>query len=74
LFARATGYLGYTPQEALSANVNDLQIALEGRFELLGKLFGKSSPDDQPRRRPMSASRFRDMARQHNAKVSRSPK
>lgn len=70
-----TGWIGYTPTEALAANVNDLQIALRGRRGLLKEIFGSGKDDPggtpPPLRRPMTAARFRDIAEQHNAKVGR---
>ena len=68
MFGRATGWLGYTPGEALACNVNDIEIALGGFRDLLKQLFGSpDKPGDKPgAKRPMSAARFRVMAEKHN--------
>lgn len=67
MFARATGWLGYTPREALEANVNDLGIALGGFKDLLASLFGGGEkPAETPKSQPMSAARFRAIAEAHN--------
>lgn len=69
MFQRATGWLGYTPREALESNVNDLEAALTGRMEMMKMLFGdggKGGSDDGPTA-PVTAERFRAMAARHNA-------
>jgi hypothetical protein len=59
--------LGYTPAEALTCNVNDLELALRARIDLLKQIFGSSEkPDSLPPRRPMTAERFRAIASAHN--------
>lgn len=64
------GWLGWTPAETLAANVNDVQIAIEGRTEFLRLLFG-SDKKANAKPRKVTAEEFRVMARRHNARWKR---
>lgn len=44
------GWLGWTPDQAMGADVNAIIIALEGRHEMLGAIFGtKEKPGESKR-------------------------
>lgn len=75
LFERATGWLGYTPREALESHAAHLQAAIAGRMELLKTIFGEGQGESQlPKGRPMTASRFRAMSARHNQSFSKGAK
>ena len=42
------GWLGWTESEALSADVNTIQVAMRGKVAMLRAIFGGGEPDDQP--------------------------
>ena len=46
LFRAATGWLGWTPQEALKANMPYIEEAYQGRVDFIQAIFGK--PDALP--------------------------
>jgi hypothetical protein len=61
------GWLGWTPEVALAADVNAVRMALQSRSKLLEAIFG--SPD-RPRRGKKVAAKFKEFAAQHNRRFS----
>lgn len=52
--------------------MNNLALAIEGRLDILKMIFGGSEgPKPKPQTRPMTADRWRNFTRQHNAKMRR---
>lgn len=49
LFRIATGWLGWTPQEAWNATPTEIIEAYKGRTELLQAIFGTSSSESEPK-------------------------
>jgi len=45
LFKRATGYVGWSAEEALNATPLEIRLAVEGRIELLRSIFGGNDED-----------------------------
>ena len=45
LFKRATGYVGWSAEEALNATPLEIRLAVEGRIELLRSIFGSAEED-----------------------------
>lgn len=56
------GWLGWTPDEVMRADVNMIQMALKGREELLGKIFGSEAGN----KGPITAGDFKSFVRSHN--------
>jgi hypothetical protein len=48
LFRIATGWLGWTPQNAWDATPNEIMEAFKGRSEMLSAIFGGNSNPDNP--------------------------
>jgi hypothetical protein len=49
LYKKATGWLGWAPEVALDATPAEIQLAYEGRLEMLKSIYGnneKAQPDD----------------------------
>jgi hypothetical protein len=57
------GWLGWTPDVCLAADVNIIQIAIEGRIEMLGQIFG-SGKSEKPQ--PITAASWKAMVGNHN--------
>lgn len=58
---RAMGWLGWTEEVTLRTTVPSIELALEGRAEMLNKIFGKGEPEpEQPKvsARPFSLELF----------------
>lgn len=66
------GWLGWTWDKVRWEDVNVLQLALDGREELLASIFGGGKPGGGSERRPMSTESFRSFARRHNQRYARS--
>lgn len=68
------GWLGWTPEVALAADVNAIIMALEGRKELLSMIFGSGKPDaQQSTQKPRGATvdQYKSMTAGHNARWRR---
>jgi len=61
------------PDQALAANVNNLELALTGKIDLLRMIHGDGggggASGKRPQARPMTADRFRAMTTSHNARL-----
>lgn len=64
------GRLLWKPEEALTADVNVIAMALEGHWNLINIVFG-SGPVKKPGKRRVSKQDFREFARTHNAIMRR---
>ncbi len=73
LLKYAIGWLGWSEQEALFADVNSILIGVEGRVDLLNGLFGKSKKEKTAKDLPM-AQRFKLFSQDHNAIFARKKK
>lgn len=62
----AMGWLGWTERATLSADVNSIVLAREGRMELLKMIFGSEKKE--------SEGDFRDFAERHNARLTKKGK
>lgn len=60
------GWLGWTEREAMRADVNAIEIAMEGKIDMLVSIHGKSKPKKLP-----VVKRWRDFAETHNAIVAK---
>lgn len=59
------GWLGWPPETAMSADVNAIQIAMEGRIESIRYANGLPPiPEKKPR---FTYADFREFAKRHNA-------
>lgn len=63
----ATGWLGWTEEQALDASMNTITLAYEGKVEMLKAIFG--SADDKPSKpKPKpTAKQLKNFAKTHNA-------
>lgn len=62
------GWLGWTPDAALNADVNLVEMALASRSDLMSTIFGsgeKGKPKDK-RKGKVTAKRFRAFAERNN--------
>lgn len=55
------GWLGWTPEAALAADVNLILLALEGREDMLKAIFGDAS-EGKGKKGPVTANRWRHFA------------
>lgn len=59
------GWLGWPPDQVLAADVNAVEMALNARVDLLGKIFGDGKSQSK-KPASVTAQNFRDIARSHN--------
>ncbi|MGE4372893.1 MAG: hypothetical protein AB7E29_08340 [Xanthobacter sp.] len=55
LFKSATGWLGWSPAEALASPMPMIEAAMEGRIEMLKAIFGGSEKKKSPAHLPPEA-------------------
>ena len=68
LFRIATGWLGWTPENAWNATPAEIMTAYEGRVEMLGAIFGKAddaeqSPTEPPDQAQLDRAGFAELKR-----------
>ena len=63
------GCLHWTFEELRHTDVNAIELALEGHRELVQSIFGgkEEEAEEQRKPRPMTAERFKSLARRHNS-------
>jgi hypothetical protein len=66
------GWLGWPWEQVRWQDVNVLQLALDGREELLATIFGGGKAGGDSAGRPMSPASFRAFANRHNQRYARS--
>jgi len=63
----ALGWLGWTERQALAADINSIQLAIEGKVEML-KLIHFPGKGQKPKESKASfADRFKEFTKTHNA-------
>lgn len=65
IFGQAMALLGWSPTDALKADVNVVRLALEVKYDMLLAQAGKTREEITPRKK-MTAGGWREMARRHN--------
>lgn len=62
------GWLGWSEDQLMRADVNSIELALEGRTELLQAIFGKADDPPPKGKEPKAslAQRFKAGVRRHN--------
>lgn len=58
------GWLGWSEREAMEADVNAIEIAMEGKMEMIKFAFFGKNPFEK---KPSVDARWRDFAKTHNA-------
>jgi hypothetical protein len=57
------GWLGWTEQQAMQTDVNSIELAMEGKIEMINPELAQEN-----RSRGLAGSKFRAFARDHNLK------
>lgn len=60
------GWLGWTERDALATDVNSIQLAMEGKIEMMDPSARRGDGESQ-----LAAAKFRSFARDHNIRWSR---
>lgn len=66
MFKIATGWLGWSEDQALDADMTSIVLAYEGKVEMLKAVFGSSDDKKPPKAKP-SAKKLKTFAKTHNA-------
>ena len=69
------GWLGWEPDTALRTDVNLVELAIDGRNELLRLIFGSGEPGEPaPKGGKLIAPRFKRLAETHNQRLVPKPR
>jgi hypothetical protein len=64
LAAKAMGWLGWSPEQTMAADINIVRMALDSKIDLLQKVYG--SGKDKRKAIPVTNENLRAIAKSHN--------
>lgn len=70
----ALGWLGWSEEQAMRADVNTIQVAMRGRVRMLKAIFGSGEDEDAPtakKSKAEMAGRLKAATRAHNEKLAK---